>query len=110
MVVHQSDIQPDHGHDGLQHIAHDVVTTGECFKLAWSWCARCRRGYVSGTYRVVSFNGTRQHPQPQTLMLCPYIDCSGSLTRDRWRWASIRAQHSEYPEQPEPGVRYESAV
>jgi hypothetical protein len=33
--------------------------------------------------------------------LCPYEDCRGSATRDRWRWTTIRFEHPDYPERPE---------
>jgi hypothetical protein len=35
------------------------------------------------------------------VMLCPYEDCSGSATRDRGRWTTIRFEHPDHPERPE---------
>jgi hypothetical protein len=78
--------------------------------LAWSWCSRCRRTYATGTYRVVSFSSTRREPCPRALVLCPYMDCSGSIARDRWRWSTIRQQHPEYPESPVPNVTYRNEI
>jgi hypothetical protein len=77
--------------------------------LDWSWCARCRRVYPTGTYRIVRFGADRNHPHPKELHLCPYPGCSGSITKDRWRWESVRMQHAEFPDEPEPDVRYGDA-
>lgn len=74
--------------------------------LPWSWCARCQRAYVAGTRRVVQFRADAQHTHPAPLQLCPYLDCSGSADRHRWRWATIRLAHPEYPEQPAYDVVY----
>jgi hypothetical protein len=100
-----------------EHPLHEQAPTREArdldmgsgLRLHWSWCACCRRAYPAGTYRIVRFGATRRHPFPKELHLCPYLGCSGSLTRDQWRWTSVRAQHPEYPEAPEPDVRYGDA-
>jgi hypothetical protein len=76
----------------------------------WSWCASCHRAYVTGTYRLVRFAAAGRYPQSRTLKLCPYTDCGGSASEDRWRWGSIRIRHPEYPEFPLPYVRYENIV
>jgi hypothetical protein len=72
----------------------------------WSWCARCQRAYVTGTYRVVRFDADALHPHPATLHLCHYTDCSASTKRDGWLWATIQEQHPEYPIVPEQDVVY----
>ena len=79
-------------------------------QLPWSWCARCQRAYVHGTYRVMRFRGDARHPHPTTRKLCPYSDCSGSATRDGWLWSTIQREHPDYPEQPERNVVYTRAV
>lgn len=75
-------------------------------QLPWSWCARCQRVYVHGTYRVIRFQGDAQHPHATSKKLCPYSDCGGSATRDRWLWSTIQCEHPEYPEQPERNIVY----
>ena len=80
--------------------------TSDGLHVPWSWCNRCQRTYVSGICRVVHFDSDALHPHPATLKLCPYVDCSGSATRDGWLWATIRLQHPEYPARPERNVVY----
>lgn len=84
----------------------DAQAPAAGLRLAWCWCACCRRAYPAGTYRIVRFGATRRHPYPRELRLCPYLGCSGSITRDQWRWTSVRAQHPEYPEEPQADTRY----
>jgi hypothetical protein len=75
-------------------------------RLPWSWCAHCERAYVTGTSRVVQFDADALHPHPAMLHLCPYGDCNASTDRDGWLWATIQAEHLEYPTVPERNVVY----
>lgn len=61
----------------------------------WSWCLHCERTYPTGSHR-----------HELDLWMCPYVDCGGDATMDRWQWHRVREFHPEYPEMPEPGVRY----
>jgi hypothetical protein len=83
----------------LQQAAHDI-------QLQWSWCARCQRAYVTGTYRVVRFAADALHSHPAVLHLCPYIDCSASTNRHGWLWTTFQLEHSEYPVIPERNKMY----
>ena len=74
--------------------------------LPWSWCCRCQRAYLTGTYRVIRFAPDALHPHPTTLYLCPYVDCNGSTTRDGWLWETLRLQHPEYPALPKRNAIY----
>jgi hypothetical protein len=75
--------------------------TSDNLELPWSWCARCQRAYASGTCRVLYTARTARTRRALLVKLCPYEDCSGSATRDRWRWETIRFDHPEYPLRPE---------
>jgi len=88
---------------------HTQLST-DGLSLPWSWCARCQRAYLTGTYRLVQFAGTTAHPRPPALKLCPYPGCSGSPARDGWRWATIRARFPEFPERPELDIVYSAAA
>jgi hypothetical protein len=85
-------IVPPDTYDGIQQL--------------WSWCARCQRAYVTGTGRLIRFYPDALHPHPSTLKLCPYDDCTGSTSRDGWRWTTFRLHHPEYPVRPDRHVRY----
>lgn len=74
--------------------------------LPWSWCRRCQRAFVKGTYRSRRIAGTARHPHPRVVRLCPYQDCWGEILRDSRPWAIIRHAHPSYPEQPERYVTY----
>jgi hypothetical protein len=89
-------------------MAYDTITqrAPDGLGLPWSWCCRCQRTYLSGTCRVRRFTSDALHPHPATLKLCPYDDCSGSMTRDGWLWATVQLEHPEYPAQPERNVVY----
>ena len=79
-------------------------------QVPWSWCARCHRAYITGTYRIVHVASTSRNQNSNALKLCPYFDCSGSSTTDRWRWDTIRERHPQYPEYPQLYVLYNAVT
>ena len=78
--------------------------------VPWSWCSVCQRAYVSGTCRIVRFPPDALHAHPPVLKMCPYVGCSGSISRNGWLWSSVRLQHPEYPFTPQPNVVYTRSV
>jgi hypothetical protein len=74
--------------------------------VPWSWCGRCQRTYLTGTYRRIWFAPNALNPRPATLKLCPYEDCDGNTIRHGWQWSIIRLPHPDYPVIPERNVIY----
>ncbi len=59
------------------------------------WCLHCERTYKDGQFRKVD-----------GFQMCPYQDCDGDAVTDAWDWATVRDNHPEYPEVPEPNKVY----
>lgn len=78
-----------------------TLPVSDDLQLPWLWCARCQRAYASGTCRVLYTARTALSRRALLMKLCRDDDCSGSATRDRWRWETTRCQHPEYPKRPE---------
>jgi len=59
-------------------------------KGTWVWCLHCERCYQAGEFREVD-----------GLQMCPYSNCDGDMVMDSWNWEEIRANHPEFPREPE---------